>query len=430
MDPEFKIFLINHSFQINYYSRRWELFAQMHPNVDVTLLAPVEFDWYKGKEYSFGKSSKIQGKEKNYGNFHVCTFELRQNRYLGWSSPDFSKILRSISPEIIYHLGTHNMLSLKQVIDIRNRYLPNTKVIAFSMRGPALNLRLETDSCSLPKKIARKLMFYYLKKRLKYINKNVDAFFCHYPDAVKCFREEGYNGPIYMQTQVGVNEEWFYEDRNARKVIRDKYGINEETYVFGSATRYSESKGVDVILKSLPKEGDWIYLMMGSGSKDETARLHNLITELGIEKKVIDTGFVDWYDIMKYWNAIDCAIHVPLTTPKWEETFSLSVIQPMITKKPIIGDNSGSVPYQIGFPEMVVPEGDVVALNEKIKWVLNNKKEAERLGEKMYYRTKSSFTVRHLNDMFYDTLLEDVLTGNFDERKVDMTNYTPKRYGE
>ena len=39
----FRIILINHSFQINYFSRRWELFAEKHPDVDVTLLAPVEY---------------------------------------------------------------------------------------------------------------------------------------------------------------------------------------------------------------------------------------------------------------------------------------------------------------------------------------------------------------------------------------------------
>lgn len=31
-EPKFKIVLINHTFQINYFSRRWQLFAQQHPN--------------------------------------------------------------------------------------------------------------------------------------------------------------------------------------------------------------------------------------------------------------------------------------------------------------------------------------------------------------------------------------------------------------
>ena len=428
MIPSIKIALINHSFQINYYSRRWELFAEKHPDVDVTLLAPSEFEWYKGKDYSFGDSFIFQAKEKDSGNFHIRTFRVKNHEFVGWDSPDMKRLLCDLNPNVIYHIGTHNMLSLKQVIKIRNKYLPQTKVIAFSMRGPALNLRKRIGKSSLPKRIGRLALYYYLKQRLNYINKNVDAFFCHYPDAVKCFRDEGYEGPIYMQTQVGVNEEWFHEDLFARKEIRSKYNISESTYVFGSATRFSESKGVDIVLKALPKDGDWLYLMMGSGNDEETSRLHSLILDLGIENKVIETGFVDWYEISKYWNAVDCAIHVPLTTQRWEETFSLSIVQPMLTKKPVIGDTSGSVPYQIGYPEMIVPEGDIKALNEKIRWVLEHKKESAKIGEEMYKRAHDGFAIEHLNDMFYETLLEDVLVGRYDSKKIDMANYITKLY--
>lgn len=424
MAPEFKLVLINHSFQVNYFSRRWRLFAEKFKNVDVTLLAPVEYEWYKGKEYSFGQSNKVKGKELDDLNFHIKTFRIKSHYIRGWDSPDIKEILCNIRPDIIYHIGMHNMLSLKQIIKIRNRYLPSTKVIAFSMRGPALNLRIKTDKCSFPKWLARRVLYLYMKRRLAFINKYVDAFFCHYPEAVECFKEEGYHGPIYMQTQVGVNEEWFHEDIDARNEIRTKYSIPENKYVFGSATRFSVSKGVDVILKALPQNDDWVYLMMGSGSEEETNRLRRLIKDLGIEDKVIETGFVDWYEMTKYWNAVDCAIHVPLTTQRWEETFSLSVVQPMITKKPIIGDNSGSVPYQIGFPEMIVPENDISALQNKILWVLNHKAEAKAIGKLMYQRTKNSFEIHHLNDLFYSTLVEDVLKGKYDKNKFDMTKYT------
>ena len=123
--------------------------------------------------------------------------------------------------------------------------------------------------------------------------------------------------------------------------------------------------------------------------------------------------------------AVDCAIHVPLTTPEWVETFSLAVIQPQITKKPVIGDDSGSVPYQIGFDDMIVPEGNVEALHNKIEWVLNHKEKASAIGLKMYKRTHDCFEVKHLNSMFYDTIVEDVQKGKYDENKHDMTKYTP-----
>ena len=137
---------------------------------------------------------------------------------------------------------------------------------------------------------------------------------------------------------------------------------------------------------------------------------------------------IDWYEIAKYWNAVDCCIHVPRTTEHWVETFSLTAIQPQATKKPVIGNTSGSVPYQIGFDEMIVPEGDIQALHDKIQWVLDHQADAAEIGEKMYRRCMDSFSVQHLDDMFYDTIVEDVLQGKYDEAKIDMTKYTPKKH--
>ena len=421
MKPSFKIVLINHSFQINYYSRRWELFAQQHPEVEVVLLAPEDYTWYPGKGYSFGFSRKTKAEEFSKGNYRRRVFRFRDHKIIGWTSPDFKRILREEKPDVIYHIGMHNTASLAQVLRIRKRYLPESKVIAFSMRGPAMNLKV-WDPAYLPLKKAAYLLYYpYRKLNLRFVNRNTDAFFCHYPDAVKCFKAEGYKGPIYMQTQVGVNMEWFHEDAQARQEIRDKYNIGD-AFLFGSATRFSPDKGVDRILKALPAEGNWKYLMMGSGTDAELSELKAIIAARGIQDKVILTGFIDWYDMPKYWNAVDCAVHVPRTTSYWEETFSLSVVQPMATGKPVIGNDSGSVPYQVGLPEMIVGENDVEALQEKMDWIMANDGERARIGALMRERVRNCFSVEHLNELFYRTLVEDVLPGRFDPDKADMAN--------
>ena len=256
--------------------------------------------------------------------------------------------------------------------------------------------------------------------RLKYVNKHVDAFFCHYPDALQSFKEEGFKKPIYMQTQVGFNKEWFHPDEEARKEIRDKYNLGD-AFVFGSATRFTWDKGLDDIIAALPEEGNWKYLMMGSGNKEDEERLKAAIKARHLEDKVIMTGFVDWYDMTKYWNAIDCALHVPRSTYNWVETFSLSVVQAMASGKPIIGSDSGSVPYQIGPDGIIISEGDIDALRKNIIWAINNPEEAKKMGEKLMERTVNSFSIQHLNDLFYDTII-DIYNGVYDEKKIDMAN--------
>ena len=81
------------------------------------------------------------------------------------------------------------------------------------------------------------------------------------------------------------------------------------------------------------------------------------IKENGLQDKIILTGFIEtWQDMAKYWNALDCAVHMPLTTPMWEETFSLALVQAMITGLPVIASSSGSVPYQVGDEGIIIKE--------------------------------------------------------------------------
>ena len=413
MDDKIKLVIINEACQLKFFSRRWKLFAQAHLNFEVYLMVPSEATWFKGKKYTFGKSFVVEGKEEDEGNYHVRTFKRILKR--SWLSFDYKKAFLSIKPDVVYHIGFHWQPSLYQVGHIVKRHLPDTKLILFSMRGPAFDLE---NRHGLERIIAARIV--------NYVNLNYDAVLCHYPDAVECFRKEGYKGPIYMQTQVGVNTEWFYRDEAARKEIRDKFSISDNIYLFGSATRFSPEKGIDDIIAALPKDGDWKYMMMGSGTEEEVAHIKSLISKAGIENKVILPGYIDRFAMAKYWNAIDCAIHVPRTTPEWCETFSLAAIQPQATMKPVIGNTSGSVPYHVGFPEMIVPEGNIEALRAKIEYVLSHKEEAKEYGKKMYDRTINGFSVKHLNDLFYDTIMEDILPGKYDENKHDMVTYKDK----
>jgi len=410
MKEKIKLLIVNEACQLEFFSRRWQLFAKEHPNVDVTLMIPSKSTWFKGTKYTFGKTFEVEGKPVDDNNYHVRTFKRIFKRT--WLSKDYKKEFLRVQPDVVYHIGFHWQPSLCQVGNIVKKHLPNTKLILFSMRGPAFDL---SNRHGLEKLIATYVV--------KYVNKYYDAVFCHYPEAVNCFKREGYNGRIYIQTSVGVNTEWFFPNEEGGKEIRSKYNIPDDAFVFGSATRFSPEKGIDDIIAALPSEGNWKYLMMGSGTEEEINHLKALVKEKGIDDKIIMPGYIDRFEMAKYWNAINCAIHVPRTTQEWCETFSLAAIQPQAIKKPVIGNTSGSVPYQIGFPEMIVPEGDIESLKEKIVYIMTHKVEAKEIGEKMYDRTIHSFSVKHLNNMFYDTIMDDILNDTYDEKKVDMVYY-------
>ena len=351
-----KLLLINESFTNPIFYRRWELLAQVHKDWDITLLAPKKEN-IKATSGSFGRNITIQGEVVEKENFHIRLFQKKHIPFGGWISPDFKRILLELKPDVIYNIGAHNQISLYQLIWLRNKYLSNAKLLSFSMRGPNYNISHFKESCKpFSRYVKRRIYYIYAKLGLSYFNKYIDAVFCHYPDALRCFRQEGYNGPIYMQTQVGVNPELFYVDGDSRKEIRKMYNISDDTYVFGSATRFTEDKGLYEIINALPKDGNWIYMMMGSGVKEEESKIRELIKKRGLEEKIILPGFIQLEEMPKYWNAIDCMLHVPNSMFSWVETFSIALVQGMITGKPVIGSNSGSVPYQIGPEGIIVPE--------------------------------------------------------------------------
>lgn len=415
-----KIVLINHSFQKEYYSRRWKLFAESHKDVDITLLTPQKFKWYSNKAYTYTGGEAVECRNVDEDNFHIRTFQLRFKH--SWCSDDFKPLLLEIKPDIVYHIGTHTQLSLVQIGRIVEHYLPQTKLMLFSMRGPALP---KPKTASMREWARRAYMSVYRYFVTKYVNRHYNAVFCHYPDAVESFRKEGYKGPIYMQTQVGVNQEWFFRDDEKRQAIREKYNLGN-AFVFGSATRFSSDKGLDDIIDALPEDGNWKFLMMGTGSESDIHRIKSKIIARGLQDKIILTGFVDWFEISAYWNAIDCAVHVPRTTSHWVETFSLSAVQPMMTCKPIIGNTSGSVPYQIGPDGIIVEEGNIKALHDKLVYAIEHPEEMVNLGKKMYERASTSFSVQHLNELFYLTIIEDVMKGKYDDKKSDMSRYETK----
>lgn len=415
----YKIVLINHIFGQESIRKRWEMLAQQHLDIELTLIGPKEMSYGDSKSLTLGIHKQFVLEEYHKGNYHVIPVALEYSKHGMWISTEMVSVIKKIQPDLLFHIGDHYQDSLMQCFECVRKYVPACKVVVFSMRGPHMNI-LYKGSKTIRQFLAGLLIY---GPRVLKTNKYSDAIFCHYPDAVKCFRKEGYNGPIYIQTQVGVDTDIYKPDVLIRNQIRDKYQMGD-SFVFGSASRYAPDKGVDDILDALPKEGNWKYLLMGGGTPEEGDHIREKIKKLGIEDKVIITGTVDQSSMYAYWNAVDCAVHVPRSAKSsvWIETFSLALVQAMATNIPVIGNTSGSVPYQVGPDGIIVDEGDVASLNEKMKWIMNHPEESKIIGDAMRWRAVNCFGIQHLDDCIYDIFM-DVIHGVYDKMKFDMASY-------
>lgn len=421
-----KLMVISHTFQKEDYYHRWELLSQMHDDIDVTLLAPAQWNWGVEKNLTFGNAQQIQGKLIEKERFRIHLIQTSNQQLGDWTSKDMEKEILDIKPDIVYLLSVHTQLALCQLLHLRKKHhLKHMKVICFSMRGTKFSFKYRGNRGSLKKNIRALGGVMYGRAKLWYFNHNCDAVFCHYPVAASEFRREGFKKPIYMQTQVGYDPDLFHPDMEARRRIREKYNIGD-AFLFGSASRFNYSKGLSEIIQALPQEGNWKYLMMGWGRDDEVEKIKKEIAERGFTDRIILTGFINnLKDMAEHWNALDCAVHAPLTVPEWEETFSLALVQAMGTGLPVIGSDSGSVPYQIGPDGIIVAEGNIEEMRENMILLMNNPRECKKYGRRMYERAISSFNIYHLDELFYLTI-KDILQDVHDPKKEDMAGYMTK----
>lgn len=407
--------IISHTFTQQWLWKRWKMLADNHPDVEVTLISPDVWVEGKNKNYTFGTIIETHGKNYDSERFHVRTVDMKTYGAIGWVSQKIKNEIKALKPDFIFHIGTHLQDSLVETICLKKLYCKHAKVLAFSMRGPQHNLKKNSKGG-----FKHLLNYEYRKKKLKYVRKNVAAIYCHYPDAKELFIKEGFKEPIYIQTQVGVDTTIFKPNEEYRRQIRKQYNLGD-SYVFGSAVRLTSDKGVMEVIEALPQEGNWKYLLMGNGTDSDVQAINEAIKKKKIEDKVILTGFINSADMPIYWNAVDCAVHVPRSTENWVETFSLALVQAMATQLCVIGNTSGSVPYQIGNDGIIVPENDVEKLRDTMQYVLDNPHFALQNAVLMRKRAEECFDIKHLSECFYKSIC-DIQKGVKNPDHFDMAN--------
>jgi glycosyltransferase involved in cell wall biosynthesis len=398
-----KLLAICEAFRYPASHKRWQILAEQNKDIDITLIAPKKYI-----DTTWLPVIKTFNTEKvNEERFRVIPVDMKKYKLLrgGWLSYELLKVIIKIKPEFIYLIGfeTNNMV---YPISLTRRLLyKNSKIVSFTMRGLDLPLH--------------KFRFRF---RWRFSKRIFDAIFCHYPQGKKVIKEQGnYTKPIYLQTQVGVDSDIFKPDEEKRIQIRDQYNLNSK-FVFGTASRIEQSKGIFDLINALPPANDnWCLLMLGDGKEME--KLKAAISEKGYEKNIILTGFVtQGEDVAAHMNAMDCFIHVPKTTKTWIDTFPLAVVQAMATGLPVIGSDSGAVPYQLGNDGIIVPEGNINALRNELISCLKNKNNIKEVGIKLQMRVQSSFEIKHLASCF-NTTMREIIKNKYIPEHIDQVNF-------
>lgn len=344
MNNKVKIAIISHALVVPVNQNRWKRLSQ-NSNYEIHLIVPKYWE-----QTWFGKDEKIVYKPKKIhdDNFHV--HPLATTSVKNWGTYFLKSLdakFREIKPDLIYIIHEESILIHHQIYLYKKLFAPKAKVIFFSMNARGV-------PCEK----------FYQRWMWNNIKKNTDAALAHYPGCIESLRNGGYEKPIYLQTQIGVDDNLFRPNSATREQYRKKLGF-EGKFVIGYTGRLTIDKGVDDLLAVFPLDNiNWVLLLVGNG--DMRKEIKDLIKENGWENRVHITGFVDQADVPKYMNAMDCFVLGSKTMPHWIDTFPLVTVQAQACGIPVIASDSASLPWQLNDTALFFHEGDRKELKEKI----------------------------------------------------------------
>lgn len=391
-----KLLIISHALVKESNRARWKHLARNY-DYEVRILVP-EFwksEWFDDREPKTWSPEPV--KKENYELVPVpTTDEKNWGKYL---IKNLGKQYRNFSPDIIFCIQEEGIRVLHQAIIYRLLFAPRAKFVYFTMdvfpRVPKVD--------HTPRVILKLL---YRKVLWANVRWGTDAAIGHYPSIKNQVRKEGYSKPFLMQTQIGINPELFRKDQEARERIRAEHDF--EGFVVGFVGRLTKAKGVFDLLEALEGlEEEWQLLMVGNGDAKE--RIEAWVEKNHLEDRVKLPGRVDQTEVSDFMNAMDCLVLGSHTTESWIDTFPNVVPQAMATKTPVIGSDSGAIPYQLGDAGLVFPEKNVQELRKRISRLKNDHDFRKQVARKLYQRFNEVFSIQAINRQFDHFLKNEIV---------------------
>ncbi|RUS95413.1 glycosyltransferase family 4 protein [Trichormus variabilis] len=190
---------------------------------------------------------------------------------------------------------------------------------------------------------------------------------------------QGYSLPMRL-IPLGVDINHFYPSIDAKSQIRHILGWEEqETPVIGYLGRFTAAKGLELLMRVLDRlETPWRALFVGTGVLESSLRTW----AKRYPSQVRICTDVKHNQVPRYLNAMDMLVAPSQTMPNWKEQFGRMLIEAFACGVPVIGSDSGEIPYVIGDAGVVVGEKDENGWVTAISDLLNSPSLRQELGKK------------------------------------------------
>jgi glycosyltransferase involved in cell wall biosynthesis len=212
------------------------------------------------------------------------------------------------------------------------------------------------------------------------------------------WRQKGYNGPLHLIPQFGVDPAIYY--RRERPMRRGRVSVFKQRTVrpstqpalaIGYVGRLVEEKGLETLLQAASRlTGPWTLQILGSGPDRE--RLERMTQWLGIAPRVTFDQRMPSTHLPHYFSGLDVFVLPSLTRPNWKEQFGRVLIEAMACGAVTVGADSGAIPEVIGEAGLTFAEGNVDELQAQLQGLIDDVALREALRQRGRQRVKEQYT--------------------------------------
>jgi glycosyltransferase involved in cell wall biosynthesis len=194
---------------------------------------------------------------------------------------------------------------------------------------------------------------------------------------------------------------------------RAELGLTEQDKVITNVGRLDWWKGQDYFLQAIAQlvlsEPNIKALLVGSPDNNSVSqafhqKLVQMVADLRLSDHVIFTGFRS--DVQDLMAASDVVVH----SSSEPEPFGRVVVEAQLMGRPVVATGAGGVLDIIQDREtgLLVPPQDADAMAQAIGWLLQNREQAETMGQCSRQRAQERFTVQqHITQVqhIYNSIL-------------------------
>jgi len=301
------------------------------------------------------------------------------------------KIIKKIKPDIVYIWQLNGAL-IKPVLALQKERLP----IVFNLGDYWLkDLKTETD---LEPNILKKRFRLFLlgikdfrRLDLRYLLTNSLSLRQKYVDA-------GFKKENITVIPRGIHSSINLEHTDLAKLNRAHNDKIKLLFVGRLVPDKAPDIAIRAVAQLVHKMGIAnIHLdIIGSGDKEYSEGLQNIVASLKIKNNVHFLGQIGHDELIPRYKTYDCL----LFTSRWEEPFSIVLLEAMANGVPVIATNSGSVQEIIsdGINGIIVPKDQPIALANAIKKVIQDNDFTQKIRLAALATVRNNFALEGIID--------------------------------